>query len=71
MNYEEFKNHLDQHSLTLSEFAKITGLSESGIYKWKNYGVPSWVKSWMDLFTQVQNLQKIKELAQAVCESNQ
>jgi len=71
MNYEEFKNNLDKYNLTLSEFAQITGLSESGIYKWKNYGVPPWVKSWMDLYTQVQNLEKIKELAQTIYQSSQ
>ncbi len=60
MNYEEFKTKLDEHSLSLKDFAELTNISYSGVNKWKYSEIPGWVDSWFKLYDENKKISFIK-----------
>lgn len=56
MNYDDFKNKLDELGLSKQDFAIKTGLTYASVLNWTNTGkVAKWVKSWLELYEKAQN----------------
>ena len=60
MNYEEFRKKLKENNLTLKEFSKLSNTSYSTCQKWgsDNRPVSNWVKPFLDLYIERNQLKK-------------
>ena len=60
MEYEEFKKILKENELTIKEFANLAGISYRTCNGWSkpNSKVSDWVKAFLDLYIERNQLQK-------------
>lgn len=61
MPFDDFKEKLALNNMSLKEFSELTGLTYSAVTKWKYMTeVPSWTKSWFDMYEKVQKIDEYK-----------
>ena len=59
---------MKDNELTLKKFSELSNMSYSTCLKWgkDNRPVPSWVKSWLNLYIENQECKKYKESIQTL-----
>ncbi|QOG13028.1 hypothetical protein [Arcobacter sp. FWKO B] len=62
MKFDEFKELLDNNSLSLKDFSDLTSLSYSAVTKWKYLDeMPVWVRSWFEMYEKTKKIDDFKE----------
>jgi hypothetical protein len=68
MKRDEFLQLLKENSISKQEFCNLTGLTLGTINKWglvldgKERVVPSWVKSWFELYEKNRSMEELKNI---------
>lgn len=77
MEYEKFKEKLEEADLTLKSFSDLCGVSYSTCNNWryapkegKQPEAPAWVESWLQLYMENKTLLEMKKLAVKMSELN-
>jgi len=63
VEYEEYRRILKELGLTIKDFSLMIDTSYGTVRKWGKDGraVPNWVKSWLDIYIENQQLKKSKD----------
>ena len=63
MEYETFRKVLKELDLSMMNFSILVNTSYGTVKNWGKNGraVPSWVKSWLDIYIENQQLKKSKD----------
>ena len=61
---DDFNELLKRVNLSKKEFAELVGVQYSSVNNWGSgkFGVPYWVKSWIENYEKSTRYEKIKEL---------
>jgi len=63
MEEKEFRERLKRNNLKLKDFSELIDTSYQTVAKWGKYGrdVPSWVKSWLNLYEKNKQLEALND----------
>ena len=66
MEYEDFRNRLKKLNMSMKEYSILINTSYGTVKRWGKDGraVPTWVKTWLDLYEENLECKKYKESMQ-------